>query len=490
MTDLLFAPLTDVQRALESKTVSSEELTKDFLKQIHAFDRLNAYISTFEEEALQQARTADKKRASGDTSPLLGVPLALKDNIVMTEGETTCASNFLKDYQSPFDATCVEKLRNAGAVLLGKTNLDEFSMGSSTENSFFGATSNPWDETRVPGGTSGGSAAAVAAGLATAALGTDTGGSIRQPGAFCSVTGLKPTYGRISRYGIVAFASSLDQVGTMTHTAEDAALLCSLLFGKDPLDATSMDKEVPDFDLSTTKDLKGKTIGIPQEYFTDALSGEIAQVVTAATKEFEKLGATLREISLPNTELAVPTYYIIAPAEASSNLARFDGLRYGTRAKDVYGLKELYAQSRTEGFGKEVKRRILTGAYVLSSGYYDAYYLQALKTRRLIQQDFHTAFEHECDFILSPTTPTTAFQKGENVDDPIAMYLNDIYTVTANLAGLPALNLPCGFDSQGLPIGLQLTGKAWDEELLLKAGMLYQRQTDWHTRRPSLTEGS
>ncbi|MCB0331927.1 MAG: aspartyl/glutamyl-tRNA amidotransferase subunit A, partial [Bdellovibrionales bacterium] len=324
--------------------------------------------------------------------------------------------------------------------------------------------------------------------LATAALGTDTGGSIRQPGAFCSVTGLKPTYGRISRYGIVAFASSLDQVGTMTHTAEDAALLCSLLFGKDPLDATSMEKEVPAFDFSNAKNLQGKVIGIPKEYFTDALHPEIGQSVALAMKEFEKLGATLQDISLPHTPLAVPAYYIIAPAEASSNLARFDGIRYGRRSAKAQGLKDLYAQSRTEGFGKEVKRRILTGAYVLSSGYYDAYYAQALKVRRLIQQDFTSVFEQNCDFILSPTTPTTAFRKGEKFDDPIAMYLNDIYTVTVNLAGLPAINLPCGFDAEGLPIGLQLIGKPWSEELLLEASTLYQRETDWHAQRPSLEE--
>ncbi len=476
--------LSRLKKLLSSKEISSVELTKYFLERAKSKDDLGCFLSLTEEEALKQANKADEKIAKGEDAPLLGVPLAIKDVLTTDFGTTTCASKILENYHSPFNATVINKMLDAGAVLYGKTNLDEFAMGSSNENSSFKPVKNPWDTERVPGGSSGGSAAAVAARIAPASLGTDTGGSIRQPAAFCGITGIKPTYGRVSRYGLVAYASSLDQIGPLGLSAEDCALITRVISGKDPLDSTSMEMEVPAFDTEISKDIKGMKVGVPKEYFIDGMQSEVSEALAEAKKVLSDLGAEIVEISLPHTDAAVAAYYIIAPAECSSNLARFDGIKYGYRAEETHDLFDLYAETRSEGFGEEVKRRILIGTYVLSSGYYDAYYLKAQKVRRLIQNDFLQAFEDKCDVILAPTAPTTPFKIGENINDPLAMYLNDIFTIPLNLAGMPGMSLPCGFDGKNLPIGMQLIAGPWQEQRIFNVAHAYQDATDWHTRKP------
>ncbi len=485
MEDLFQRSIGELSDGLRAKEFSSVELTKDFLRRCEEYEDLNSFISLNPELTLKQAQIADTLLANGHQGRLCGVPLALKDLIVTTDFPTTCGSKILGQYLSPYDASCVSKLRSAGSVILGKTNMDEFAMGSSNENSAYGSVKNPWNRKCVSGGSSGGSAAAVAAGLAPIALGSDTGGSVRQPASFCGISGLKPTYGRVSRYGLVAYASSLDQIGPLARSVEDLAILSEVIFGYDPADSTSANREVPAFSAALNSDISGKRIGIPAEYFNSALNPEIRGAIEVAIQQFESLGASIVDISLPHTEAAVATYYIIAPAEASSNLARFDGLRYGNRA-EADSLFDSYCKSRSEGFGTEVKRRIMIGTYVLSQGYYDAYYLQAQKVRSLIARDFQLAFENDCDLIACPTTPSTAFEIGQKTDDPLQMYLSDIYTVPLNLAGLPGLSIPCGFDSKGLPIGMQLIAGAWQEQLLLNAGFAFQKHTDWHLRLPTL----
>ena len=475
--------LSELAAGLRAGEYSSEELTRLFLERAARHRELNAYVTLDPERALEQARAADRRRAAGEAGPLTGVPLAHKD-IFCTEGLlTTCGSKMLANFTAPYDATVVARLAGAGVVTLGKTNMDEFAMGSSNETSHFGPVKNPWDPARVPGGSSGGSAAAVAARLAPAATGTDTGGSIRQPAALCGITGLKPSYGRVSRYGMVAFASSLDQGGPMTQTAEDAALLLNVMAGFDPRDSTSVDEPVPDYTRTLEHDLKGLTIGLPEEYFREGLGADVERVVQAALDEYKKLGAEVVSVSLPNSHLAVPCYYVLAPAEASSNLSRYDGVRYGYRAPEYTDLIDMYQKTRAQGFGAEVKRRIMIGTYALSAGYYDAYYLKAQQLRRLIAEDFKQAFE-TCDLIMGPTSPGTAFRIGDKVDDPVAMYLNDIYTISVNLAGLPGMSIPAGFGDDGLPVGLQLIGQYFDEARLLNAAHRFQQVTDWHKRIP------
>ena len=469
--------------ALRRKEISSVELTRAFLERINKYKDLNAFITVEPERSLAQARAADARIAKGEAGALTGIPIAQKD-IFCTDGWlTTCGSKILSNFVAPYDATTVDKFNNAGAVCLGKTNMDEFAMGSSNETSYYGVVKNPWNTAAVPGGSSGGSAAAVAARLAPAATGTDTGGSIRQPASLTNLTGLKPSYGRVSRYGMIAFASSLDQGGPMVRTAEDAALMLNVMAGFDPRDSTSVDEPVPDYTKSLNNDLKGLRIGLPKEYFSKGLSSEVAKVIETAIAEYKKLGAHVVEISLPNSQLAIPCYYVLAPAEASSNLSRFDGARYGYRAKDYTDLLDMYCKTRAEGFGAEVKRRIMIGTYALSAGYYDAYYLKAQKLRRLIAEDFRKAFE-SCDVIMGPTTPTTAFKIGEKSDDPVAMYLSDIYTISVNLAGLPGMSIPAGFAPDGLPVGLQLIGQYFNESRLLNIAHGYQQVTDWHKRIP------
>ncbi|MFW2404090.1 MAG: Asp-tRNA(Asn)/Glu-tRNA(Gln) amidotransferase subunit GatA [Gammaproteobacteria bacterium] len=481
--------ISEIASALRDGSVTSRHLAEASLERIARHnDALNAFITVTADEALAAADAADARLAVGEGGPLTGVPIAHKD-IFCTRGiRTTCGSHMLSNFVSPYDATVVENLAAAGVVVVGKTNMDEFAMGSSNETSYFGPVANPWDYERSPGGSSGGSAAAVAAGLVPAATGTDTGGSIRQPAALTGLTGFKPTYGRVSRYGMIAFASSLDQAGTFTLTAEDAALLMTAMAGFDSRDSTSADKPVPDYrqalDPRHGEGLAGKRVGVPKEFFDDGLDGASAECVKAAVAEFEKLGALVEEVSLPHIGASVPTYYIVAPAECSSNLSRFDGVRFGHRAEGATDLESLYKLSRKEGFGDEVKRRIMTGTYVLSAGYYDAYYLQAQKARQLIADDFRKCFE-SVDIIAGPTAPTPAFRLGEKVDDPVQMYLNDIYTIGVNLAGLPGASVPCGF-VDGLPVGLQLIGPAFGEEAVLNFAHQYQQQTDWHRQAPAL----
>ena len=471
---------------LEAGKVSSRELTEAALARIAAADAgLNCFINVSAEAALAAADAADARRARGEAGPLTGVPFAHKD-IFCTRGvTTTCGSRMLENFVPPYDATVVARLGDAGLVMVGKTNMDEFAMGSSNETSYFGTVRNPWDTDRTPGGSSGGSAAAVAAGLVPAATGTDTGGSIRQPAALTGITGLKPTYGRVSRFGMIAFASSLDQAGVLALSAEDAALVLQAMAGFDPHDSTSADAPVPDYTASLNDELSGKRIGVPSEFFDAGLDPGCEQAVRAALAEFEKLGASVVEVSLPHLGLSVPTYYIVAPAEASSNLSRFDGVRFGHRADGVDTLEALYKTTRQEGFGAEVKRRIMTGTYVLSAGYYDAYYLKAQQTRQLIADDFRQAFE-TVDLIAGPTTPTPAFRLGEKTDDPVQMYLNDIYTIGVNLAGLPGISVPCGF-ADDLPVGLQLIGPQFGESVVLNFAHQYQQATDWHQRAPGAT---
>ena len=455
--------VAELSAALRSKQVSSTELTRVFLDRINKYKTLNAFITVDPERSLAQARAADARRAQGRGAPLTGVPVAQKDIFCADGWRTTCGSKILSNFVAPYSATTIEKFDAAGAVLLGKTNMDEFAMGSSNETSYYGVVRNPWDTNAVPGGSSG--------------------GSIRQPAALTNLTGLKPSYGRVSRYGMVAFASSLDQGGPMARTAEDVALLLNVMAGFDPRDSTAVDAPVPDYTKTLDHDINGLRIGLPREYFGKGLNAEVAKVVEAAIAEYKKLGAQVVEVSLPNSNLAIPCYYVLAPAEASSNLSRFDGVRYGYRAKDYGDLIDMYCRTRAEGFGAEVKRRIMIGTYALSAGYYDAYYLKAQKLRRLIADDFKRAFE-ACDAIMGPTSPTTAFKLGAKSDDPVAMYLSDIYTISVNLAGLPGMSIPAGFDSAGLPVGLHLIGKYFDEARLLNVAHKYQQATDWHQRMP------
>ncbi len=475
--------LAELAKGLESGEYSSVELTTHFLERIKLYDqRLNGFITLTEEHALLKATAADECRHRGEAGPLTGLPMAQKD-IFNTDGvKTSCGSKMLDNFIAPFDATVIEKLNAAGTVMLGKTNMDEFAMGSSNETSFYGPVLNPWDTERVPGGSSGGSSAVVAARLAPAATGTDTGGSIRQPASLCGITGLKPTYGRVSRWGMIAFASSLDQAGPLAQSAEDCAMLLGAMAGYDAKDSTCMDEPVPDYRADLNESIEGLKIGLPKEYFSEGLDSQVEQAVRDALNVYESLGAELVEISLPNSHLAVPVYYVVAPAECSSNLSRFDGARYGYRCSDPEDLDDLYLRSRGEGFGPEVKRRILIGTYALSAGYYDAYYIKAQQIRRLISNDFVEAFK-KVDVIMGPTSPGVAFKLGEKSDDPVSMYLSDIYTIAVNLAGLPGMSVPAGQVS-GLPVGLQLVGNYWAEATLLNIAHQFQQETDWHRQMP------
>ncbi len=480
MSDLTQLTIKQAHDALNKGELTSEELTQAHLDRIQAVEpTVQAYLRVTADIAMQHAKQADKKRQAGEDSPLLGIPLAYKD-VLVTEGvETTCGSKILEGYIPPYTATAIDKLNQAGAVMLGKLNMDEFAMGSSTENSAYQATRNPWDVARVPGGSSGGSAAAVAAQLALGTLGTDTGGSIRQPAGLCGVVGLKPSYGRVSRYGLVAFGSSLDQIGPFTRTVEDSAIILNAIAGHDPKDSTSMPLDVPDFTAGLSANLKGVKIGIPDEYFSgEGIQPEVLAAVQAAIEQMKDLGADVLEISLPHTEYAIPVYYLVATAEASANLARFEGVRYGPRIEGDQ-MWDMYNNTRGTLFGPEVKRRIMLGTYALSAGYYDAYYGKAQKVRTLIKQDFEDAFE-QVDVIAGPVTPTTAFKFGEKMDDPLQMYLSDVYTIAVNLAGVSALSVPCGFDSNNLPIGLHLIGAQFDEASILNVGYAYQQVTDFH----------
>ncbi|KXX65686.1 Asp-tRNA(Asn)/Glu-tRNA(Gln) amidotransferase subunit GatA [Marichromatium gracile] len=476
--------IAELAADLRLRKYSSTELTRHYLDRIARLDpQLNSFITVDAEAALAAAARADEALARDQAGPLTGIPIAHKD-IFCTKGvRTSCASRMLDDFVAPYDATVVERLGGAGAVMLGKTNMDEFAMGSSNETSYYGPVANPWDTSRVPGGSSGGSAAAVAARLCAAATGTDTGGSIRQPAALCGITGIKPTYGRCSRWGMIAFASSLDQAGVMARSAADAAFLLDEMAGFDERDSTSADVPVPDYVDALDNDISGLRIGLPKEFFGEGLDPRVGAAIEAAIREYEKLGAEIREISLPNSPLSVPVYYVVAPAECSSNLARFDGVRYGHRCADPADLEDLYTRSRAEGFGAEVQRRVMIGTYVLSAGYYDAYYLKAQKIRQLIADDFKRAFE-EVDVIMGPTTPSTAFALGDKMDDPVAMYLNDIYTIATNLAGLPGMSIPVE-PVEGMPVGLQLIGNYFDEARLLNVAHRYQHLTHWHQAAPA-----
>jgi len=479
--------IAQLSQALEKGDITSEELTQQYLDRIEQYDeKLNSFITVSADLALTQARAADARRKSGDATPLTGVPLLHKDIFCSQGVKTSCGSKMLDNFVSPYNATVVEKCSAAGMVMLGKANMDEFAMGSSNETSFFGPVKNPWDVSAVPGGSSGGSAAAVAARLAPIATGTDTGGSIRQPAALCGITGLKPTYGRVSRYGMIAFASSLDQGGPMATSAQDAAMLLNVMAGFDPKDSTSVEREVPDYTLTLNDSIAGLKIGLPKEYFGEGLDNDVAKAVDDAIQQYQALGAELIEISLPNSGLSVPVYYVVAPAECSSNLSRFDGVRFGYRCEDPKDLEDFYKRNRGEGFGAEVKRRILIGTYALSAGYYDAYYIKAQRIRKLISEDFVQAFK-QVDVIMGPTTPTVAFNIGAKTDDPITMYLSDVYTIAANLAGLPGVSIPAGFGSDtgnDRPVGLQIIGNYFAEDRLLNIAHVYQQTTDWHTKIP------
>ncbi|HRQ05706.1 MAG TPA: Asp-tRNA(Asn)/Glu-tRNA(Gln) amidotransferase subunit GatA [Nitrosomonas halophila] len=482
---LINTSLKQLSLLLSEKKISSVELTSEFLARIQTLNSgLNAFITLDEEKSLAQARDADEMIASGQSMPLTGIPLAQKDIFCAQGWLTTCGSKMLSNFVSPYDATVIERFNQAGLVNLGKTNMDEFAMGSSNETSYYGPVRNPWDLSAVPGGSSGGSACAVAARMAPAATGTDTGGSIRQPAALCGISGIKPTYGLVSRYGMIAFASSLDQGGPMAKSAEDLALLLNLMVGFDERDSTSLQRDAEDYARDLEKPIEQLRIGLPREFFAEGMSADVASAVDAALEEFRKLGATFVDISLPNSELAIPVYYVLAPAEASSNLSRFDGVRYGYRIAQYADLENMYKRTRAEGFGEEVKRRILIGTYVLSHGYYDAYYLQAQKLRRLIAKDFTDAFQ-QCDLIMGPTSPTVAFDIGEKCDDPIQMYLSDVYTSAASLAGLPGMSIPVGFGKKDRPVGLHIIGNYFKEAQMLNAAHRYQQVTDWHQRMPS-----
>lgn len=488
MSDLLQKSVSELRAGLDSGDFSVTDLVTASLNKIEKLGELNAFITVEPEKVLAQAKTAEKlvKNGEGKKQALLGIPVAVKD-IILTKGtKATCGSKILSNFVAPYDATVSRKLSESGAIVIGKTNLDEFAMGSSNETSHFGAVKNPWNKECVPGGSSGGSAVAVAARMAPLSLGTDTGGSIRQPASLTGIVGIKPTYGRVSRYGVIAYASSLDQIGPFATNVTDAALLTSIISGWDERDSTSVEKEVPDYLSKMAGSIKGLRVGIPDEYFISGLDSEVESAVKAAVKTIESMGAEIVQISLPHTELALPTYYVIAPAEASSNLARYDGVRYGYRTQDSENLLDLYSRTRAEGFGDEVKRRIMIGTYVLSSGYFDAYYLRAQRVRTLIAKDFKDAFATKCDLIACPVSPTTAFKIGSKVSDPLQMYLSDVFTIPLNLAGLPGISVPCGFDSKGLPIGLQLIGKAFDEETLFKVAYAYEQATEWTKKLPEI----
>ncbi len=475
--------IRDLARSMARGEYSSTELTRHFLARMNDAGDLNAFITVTGDQALEQAAEADRRIRSGDAGPLTGIPMVHKDIFCTAGVPTTCGSKMLADFVSPYDATVVRRLAEAGMVSMGKTNMDEFAMGSSNESSHFGAVKNPWETSRVPGGSSGGSAAAVAARLAPVATATDTGGSIRQPAALCGITGIKPSYGRVSRYGMVAFASSLDQGGVLATSAEDAALVLEAMAGFDERDSTSLEQQVPDYTASLEQSIGDKVIGLPKEFFGEGVEPDVADAIQAAIRELEALGARTVEVELPNSEIGIPCYYVLAPAEASSNLSRFDGVRYGHRAAQFEDLIDMYERSRAEGFGEEVQRRIMIGTYVLSSGYYDAYYIKAQKLRRMIADDFTRAFER-CDLIAGPTSPGTAFPIGAKNDDPIAMYLNDIFTNSVNLAGLPGISVNAGFDRDGLPIGLHLIGRYLDESTILNVAHQFQQATDWHKTAP------
>lgn len=481
---MINASLKQLSAQLAAKKISSVELTQLYLGRIATHNPVyNAYVTVDAKISLAQARLADELLASGQALPLTGIPIAQKDIFCAKGWRTTCGSKMLADFIAPYDAHVIEQFNKAGAINLGKTNMDEFAMGSSNETSYFGPVRNPWNQKAVPGGSSGGAASAVAARLCAAATGTDTGGSIRQPAALCGITGIKPTYGTVSRYGMIAFASSLDQAGPMAKSAEDCALMLNVMTGFDERDSTSLQRDQEDYTRDLNKPLAGLRIGLPKEFFAEGLSADVGSRVQEAIAEYRKLGAVIVGISLPNTKLAVPVYYVLAPAEASSNLSRFDGVRYGYRAPEYTDLADMYEKSRSQGFGEEVKRRIMIGTYVLSHGYYDAYYLQAQKIRRLIAQDFTDAFK-QCDVIMGPTSPSTAFNLGEKGDDPVQMYLSDIYTIAVNLAGLPGMSIPCGFGDNAMPVGLQIIGNYFDEARMLGVAHQYQLATDWHTRCP------
>ena len=487
---MIHSSLTQLGAALRAKKISSVELTQLYLERTARLNpSLNAFITLNPEVSLAQARAADARFAAGKAEALTGIPVAQKDIFCAKGWLTTCGSKMLHNFVSPYDAHVISQFNNAGAVNLGKTNMDEFAMGSSNETSHYGTVKNPWDTARVPGGSSGGTAAAVAARLCAAATGTDTGGSIRQPAALCGISGLKPTYGVCSRYGMIAFASSLDQAGPMGRNAEDLALMLNVMAGFDERDSTSLRREKEDYTREINKQaggdkpLAGLRIGLPQEFFAEGMGSDVAKAVETALAEYKKLGATIVDISLPNSKLSVPVYYVLAPAEASSNLSRFDGVRYGYRAPEYNDLADMYEKTRAQGFGAEVKRRIMIGTYVLSHGYYDAYYLQAQKIRRLIAQDFTEAYK-QCDVIMGPTSPSTAFKLGEKGDDPVQMYLSDIYTIAVNLAGLPGMSIPCGFGDNNMPVGLQIIGNYFDEARMLNVAHQYQLATDWHSRAP------
>ena len=486
MTHMHTASLAELSQALHVKQFSAVELAQFFLARIEKLDgELNAFISTDANKTLVMARAADERIARGEAGALTGIPVAYKDLFCVDGWRATCGSRMLENFVAPYDAHVVEQLNAAGMVTLGKLNMDEFAMGSSNENSYFGPVKNPWDLSRVPGGSSGGTAAVVAARLAPVALGTDTGGSIRQPAAFCGLTGLKPTYGRVSRYGMVAYASSLDQASPMAKSAQDCALLLTAMSGFDTRDSTSLQRATEDFSASLNQPLKGLRIGLPREYFADGLDEDIRLCIASALAELRALGAVTVDVNLPNAALSLPAYYVIAPAEASSNLSRFDGVRYGYRAAEYKDLNDMYSKTRAQGFGEEVKRRILMGTYVLSHGYYDAFYLKAQKIRRLIANDFRAAFEH-CDIIIGPTTPSVAFPLGEKTDDPVQMYLADIYTISSNLAGLPAMSIPCGIGQHNMPVGLQIIGPWFAESTMLNVAHQYQQNSDWHKRLPEM----
>jgi aspartyl-tRNA(Asn)/glutamyl-tRNA(Gln) amidotransferase subunit A len=484
--DLYALTIHELGALLDKREISAREVTEAFYGRIDIVDnRVHAYLTLTRDLAFEQADQADRRRQAGEHGPLLGIPLAIKD-VICTKGvPTTCGSKILHSFVPPYDATVMERLGSAGAILLGKANMDEFAMGSSTEHSAYGTTRNPWDLYTIPGGSSGGSAAAVAADECAAALGTDTGGSIRQPAACCGIVGLKPTYGRVSRYGLVAFASSLDQIGPMTKDVRDAALLLNVIGGKDVRDSTSADVALPDFTQALNKPAKGLRIGIPREYFVEGSDPEVERAVRNAIKMLEGIGAVTADISLPHTEYGVAVYYLLASSEASSNLARYDGIKYGYRAPEWSNLRDMYMRTRDEGFGAEVKRRIMLGTYALSAGYYDAYYKKAQQVRTLLLQDFEAAFQ-QVDAIVAPTAPTPAFKIGEKTDDPLQMYLSDVFTVPVNLAGIPGISLPCGFSAAGLPIGLQIIGKPFDEETILQVAYAFEQQTDYHRRKPPL----
>ena len=476
----------ELKEKLKRREISARELTLEFIKRIERVEKdIHSFITLTKDDALKQAEDIDNKIKAGKDLPLLGIPLAIKDLICIRGVRTTCGSKILSNYIPPYDATVIKKLSDSGAVFLGKLNMDEFAMGSSTETSHFGVTRNPWNLDVIPGGSSGGSAASVSADECAGSLGSDTGGSIRQPASMCGITGLKPTYGRVSRFGLVAFASSLDQIGPMTKDVTDTAILMNVISGRDPLDSTSADLPVPDFTKSLLNNVKGLKIGIPKEYFVEGMDGDVEKSVRDAVELFKKLGAEIKEVSLPHTDYAVSAYYVIAPAEASSNLARYDGVKYGYRTDNSKNLLSMYKKTREEGFGAEVKRRIMLGTYTLSSGYYDAYYLKAQKVRTLIKKDFDDAFKN-CDILITPTAPTSAFKIGEKFDNPIQMYLSDIFTISVNLAGVPAISIPCGFSKDGLPIGLQIIGRHFDEETIIRAAYTFEQNTDYHTKRPKI----